>query len=91
VLAGRVAPSGGANPDIGVLRYTADGELDTSFGNAGILRNPSDAWDQAHGVLIQPDGRIVVVGFTLHEGGILSSEPDTLTLLSPHAPQVLFG
>jgi uncharacterized delta-60 repeat protein len=80
VLAGRVAPSGGSDPDIGLVRYTAEGQLDLGFGNGGILRNETDAWDEAADVLIQPDGKIVVVGFTLHEGGLVNPAPDTLTI-----------
>src|SRR5690606_34000738 len=57
-----------------------DGSLDPAFGNGGILLNRTDRWDEAADVLVQPDGRIIVVGFTLHDGGILNDEPDTLTI-----------
>lgn len=77
VLAGRI---GVADSDIGVVRYNSDGSLDPSFGNGGILRNLTSRWDEAADVAVQPDGRILVVGFTLHEGGILNDEPDTLTV-----------
>jgi uncharacterized delta-60 repeat protein len=80
VLTGRVAPSGGANPDLGTLRYNADGSLDSSFGNAGIVRHTTALWDEAADVAVQPDGKIVVAGFTLHEGGIVNPAPDTLTV-----------
>lgn len=80
VLTGRVGESGGSNPDIGVARYNADGSLDTSFGDDGILRNKTSFWDEAADVVVQPDGKIMVVGFTLHEGGVLNSVPDSLTI-----------
>jgi uncharacterized delta-60 repeat protein len=80
VLAGRVAPSGGADPDIGVLRYNADGTLDLGFGTGGFVRNQTNIWDEAADVVVQADGRIVVVGFTLHVGGIVNPAPDTLTI-----------
>ena len=65
VIAGRVADSGGDNPDIGLVRYNADGSLDTSFGVAGIVRDQTVEWDEAFDLIIQPDGRIVVVGQVL--------------------------
>ncbi len=50
-------------PDFGVLRYTPNGTLDSSFGEGGKLITPigSDT-DRAEGIVIQADGRIVVVG-----------------------------
>lgn len=44
-------------------RYETDGTLDETFGNGGIVRtNITDGFDIAHGVVIQPNGRIVLVG-----------------------------
>lgn len=44
-----------------VVRLRADGTLDPSFGDAGIVELPMDA---ANGVAVQGDGRIVAVGET---------------------------
>lgn len=47
-----------------VLRYHPDGTLDRTFGGDGkvVTRFDSSGVDVASGVVIQPDGRIVVVG-----------------------------
>ena len=63
VVVGRVAKSGGADPDIGIARFNADGTLDSSFGDKGLMRDETDQmWDEAAAVVIQPDGKIVVAG-----------------------------
>lgn len=51
--------------DMIVARFTTDGGLDPDFGKAGLV--PIDIYgarDEARGVAIQPDGKIVVVGYT---------------------------
>ena len=78
VLAGRVANTGGDDPDIGLVRYTASGALDTSFGTGGIVRVLTSDWDEAADVAIQPDGKIVIAGFRL---GSTSATPDRLTVM----------
>jgi len=51
--------------DFGVLRLNADSSLDTSFGTNGkILTTVRNANDSVRDSLIQPDGKIVVVGFS---------------------------
>lgn len=55
------------NSDLFVARFLPDGTLDASFNGTGILirdiHNTPDA-EEAYEVLIQPDGRIVLCGFT---------------------------
>jgi len=60
-----VGASGGPS-DFALIRYNADGALDTTFGNGGKVQTEfsSDATDSATGVAIQGDGRIVAVGST---------------------------
>lgn len=49
--------------EFGLARYRADGRLDASFGDDGIVTtNMAKREDSATAVAIQPDGRIVVVG-----------------------------
>ena len=60
VVVGRVAPDGGSDPDTGVVRYEASGLPDESFGTHGILRLPLSSWDEATGVVLQPDGKLLV-------------------------------
>src|SRR5262249_1974452 len=64
VAAGRVAVDGGANPDVGVVRYTAAGGLDGGFGSGGIFRSDFGLhnWEEAAAVAVQGDGKIVVAG-----------------------------
>jgi len=53
----------GKDNDIAVLRYNIDGTLDTTFGASGIIKTSvglSD--DEAQGIIIQPDEKIVVAG-----------------------------
>jgi uncharacterized delta-60 repeat protein len=56
-----VAPYGG---DFVVARFTPAGELDTSFGQAGVVREDFGSNDRAEAVLVQPDGKIVLGGWT---------------------------
>lgn len=52
------------NEDFGIMRFNADGVLDTSFGTGGFVRTDFGFSDDegATGVALQPDGKIVVVG-----------------------------
>lgn len=53
----------GTNDDFAIVRYNADGTLDESFGTLGkVTTNFNGGVDEAYGVVIQPDHRIVVVG-----------------------------
>lgn len=55
-----------------LARYNSDGSLDSSFGSAGkvVTNVQSSGEDEAKSILIQPDGKLVVVGHTL------GSDPD---------------
>lgn len=64
VIAGRVAASGGEDPDVGIARFTTDGQLDETFGDDGVVRDETGGSGEAAAVIVQPDGRIVVVGHT---------------------------
>ncbi|HEX7090350.1 MAG TPA: hypothetical protein VF192_09440, partial [Longimicrobiales bacterium] len=63
--AGRIIIVGATSGDFGVIRLSDDGTLDTSFGTNGVLTVDFFAdFDQASDVVIQPDGKILVVGKT---------------------------
>ena len=53
-----------ATPGFGVAKLGADGEIDASFGTAGqvITNFTAGISSEAHGVVIQSDGKIVVAG-----------------------------
>lgn len=69
VIAGYRFSCGNNNADYrGILtRLTANGQLDVSFGNAGVVEVliPSRACDQFQGMALQPDGRIVTTGISM--------------------------
>jgi uncharacterized delta-60 repeat protein len=50
----------GITLDFAVVRYNADGSLDQTFGNGGYAVNGAG---NALGVVLQPDGKIVLVGY----------------------------
>ena len=53
----------GSGLDFALARYTANGNLDASFGDAGkIVFDFFGSFDQANAAALQPDGKIIVVG-----------------------------
>jgi uncharacterized delta-60 repeat protein len=66
--------------DIAVVRYNADGSLDTTFGGGdGIVTTEIGAGilaDVASAVLVQADGAIVVAGFTTSPAGPTTTGQD---------------
>jgi uncharacterized delta-60 repeat protein len=65
---GRIVVAGyarnGSNGDIALVRYKADGSLDTNFGSGGTVMTDidGDSSDAAYSVAIQPNGKIVAAG-----------------------------
>jgi uncharacterized delta-60 repeat protein len=67
---GKIVAAGTADSDFGLVRYTASGKLDRSFGSAGKVTtnfgrsgpgdNPSE--DRGLDVAVQHDGKLVVAG-----------------------------
>jgi uncharacterized delta-60 repeat protein len=53
---------GGVSRDFVLARYDPNGSLDTSFSGDGLQTTDFGGTDVAHGVAIQGDGKIVVVG-----------------------------
>ena len=62
VAAGR-AGAGATGDDFALARYNPNGSLDTSFSGDGKQRTHFGGNEQANGVAIQADGRIVAAGF----------------------------
>ena len=60
----------GSNQDFSLIRLNADGTLDTSFNSTGKAIVPLDGGsDYGYGATLQPDGKIIVAGFS-DNGGI---------------------
>jgi uncharacterized delta-60 repeat protein len=58
------SPSGG---DIALARYESDGTLDSTFGTGGrVTTDFSGTYDAGRDLTIQPNGRIVVAGYTFN-------------------------
>ena len=72
-----------------VLRYNANGSLDQTFGTSGFIITSFGSGDtQASRVVVQPDGRIVVVGFV----NVSSNSQQFVTRYLPSgAPDISFG
>jgi uncharacterized delta-60 repeat protein len=52
--------------DVALARYQPDGSLDAKFGDAGTVRTDFGSYfDEAEGMVLQADGRIVVAGHFL--------------------------
>jgi uncharacterized delta-60 repeat protein len=59
-----VDPAGGGAERFGLARYLPDGSLDPAFGSGGKVRVPLGTIAAAQGAALQPDGKIVAVGYT---------------------------
>jgi hypothetical protein len=66
VVAGNSFIDGGNN-DFAVVRYNANGTLDTTFNQTGKATADFGAHDLGHSVAVHSDGRIVVAGYTTSE------------------------
>jgi uncharacterized delta-60 repeat protein len=52
----------GANDDFSLVRYNADGTLDSGFGSGGKVATDFGGWDSGYSVALQADGKIVMSG-----------------------------
>ncbi len=69
---GKIVVAGNAfidrnNNDFGVVRYNANGTLDTTFNGTGKATADFGAHDLGHSVAVHGDGRIVVAGYSTNE------------------------
>jgi uncharacterized delta-60 repeat protein len=65
-------PAGSNGYDFAIARYTPDGAPVGTFGNNGRVVVPfgGNTRDEAHGVVFQPDGKIVAVGWSGTNAGV---------------------
>jgi uncharacterized delta-60 repeat protein len=60
---GKLVIAGESSYEFLVARYNSNGTLDTTFGDGGHqLVNFSSNWDHGRDALLQPDGKIILVG-----------------------------
>ncbi len=71
VVAGNIYRGSANGYDFALARYNPDGSLDTAFGSGGRVVTPvgtGGSFDEAYGVAVRPDGKIVAAGFTDNSG-----------------------
>jgi uncharacterized delta-60 repeat protein len=71
--------------NIVVVRYLADGTLDAGFGTGGIVTTDLGTYEYASDLVIQPDGKVVVVG------GDAGQRIVVLRYLADGTPDASFG
>jgi uncharacterized delta-60 repeat protein len=77
VVAGSVhePTDAGERVDVGIVRYTADGQIDTTFAAGGklVTRLPDGPAEPTRVQALQPDGKLVVAGYGERpaEGGVV--------------------
>jgi uncharacterized delta-60 repeat protein len=60
---------GAAGFDFGLVRYNADGSVDSGFGTGGrVTTDFAGGFDQANALAVQADGKLVAAGFTQGAG-----------------------
>lgn len=64
---GRIVLAGSARERFAVARYLPDGTLDPSFGLDGKVTTQLGGRAEAHALVIQEDGRLVVAGFVARD------------------------
>ena len=77
--------------DFAVARYNADGSLDPSFGTGGLATvSLSSSQDSCLGMALQPDGKIVMAGWT-YQGGTRGFDFGVVRLNSNGSLDTTFG
>ncbi|MBZ9715884.1 delta-60 repeat domain-containing protein [Deinococcus multiflagellatus] len=73
VVAGSTGdPRAATGLDSFLMRYNADGTLDATFGSGGKVitaAGPTNSHDFPNALQMQPDGKLVVAGYTTNSGG----------------------
>jgi uncharacterized delta-60 repeat protein len=61
----------GASYDFAIARYLSNGALDRTFGGTGVVSTPIDqGTDIPHGLVIQPDGKLLAAGWAFITGHV---------------------
>ena len=59
-----IAHGGGSNKDFAVVRYNANGSLDTTFGNGGFVTSHFGSNEEITSLALQPDGKLIAAGWS---------------------------
>jgi len=62
VVAGYETYNGSGYTQVVLIRYNPNGSIDTGFGTNGVVRTFAGTISRAHGITIQEDNKIVIVG-----------------------------
>ena len=68
---GKIVVTGTVDSNVVLVRYTPDGDVDTSFGQSGVTITDLGSDDFANAIALTGDGQILVAGHTLGSGGNL--------------------
>lgn len=69
IVAAGTTGEGIPHTDFALVRYNPDGTLDASFGTGGVVTTDfAGNLDEVHGLLLDPGGHLVAVGFTHGDG-----------------------
>jgi uncharacterized delta-60 repeat protein len=68
VVAGNTWPINVNSSDILLERFNSNGTVDTGFGNSGLTTTDFRTRDGAKDLLLQPDGMILIAGYTTNGG-----------------------
>lgn len=74
-----------------LIRYNANGTLDQTFGTGGIVTTAYGGDTQGAKVVVQPDGRIVVVGYTGNDSSSTVRRQFVARFTASGAPDASFG
>src|SRR5262249_14014034 len=90
---GKIVAAGRGGFDFTLARYNSDGGLDTGFGSGGKVTTDFAGYNnqEAFGVATQPDGKIVLAGYTINSTGDNSDFALARYLGSAAAPQTPAG
>ncbi|MGD2205983.1 MAG: hypothetical protein PVH17_04310, partial [Anaerolineae bacterium] len=61
---GKLVAAGESRDNFALARYNADGSLDTSFDGDGKVTTDFGGIDEVMAIVLQPDGKLVVAGFS---------------------------
>jgi uncharacterized delta-60 repeat protein len=76
VLAGGVGGRLSSTAEFALVRYQADGTLDSTFGDGGKVTTDFRKYDSAYDIAIQANGKIIAVGRAGWKWGLARYNPD---------------